>query len=228
MIKFDDVTETFDNRPDFDYGYLSIKPTESMSDKEISAYIGKAFEEARVVTEFDTYDELLSDVFDCSEDEIDIHFTLSEKTQEILERFKLDEWETMNDSEKKLLLEELTKAIGEDLGLKDIPSVNITELGDSYGFYDFRTNTITLNSLLLADPIEVVDTIAHETRHAYQHMRADVLETREDALYKVNFENYINPIQLSDGDWLFFTDYYNQYIEVDARAFANKVTEAMG
>ena len=29
------------------------------------------------------------------------------------------------------------------------------------------------------------------------------------------------------GGWLFFTDYQDQYVEVDARAFANLFTEAM-
>lgn len=77
------------------------------------------------------------------------------------------------------------------------------------------------------DSSELVNTIAHEMRHAYQEYRAGLLETREDELYRVNLDNYISPVQLPEGGWLFFTDYQDQYVEVDARAFANLFTEAM-
>ena len=40
-------------------------------------------------------------------------------------------------------------------------------------------------------------------------------------------DNYISPLPLPGGGWLFFTDYQDQYVEVDARAFANLFTEAM-
>ena len=226
MIKLDSVTDISDIK-EMPEQYRSIKPAESTPDQEIAAFISNEFENARNIAEFDTYDRLLSDVFNRFEDEIDIDFSMSENTLALLENFRPDKWETMNDSEKKSQIEILAKAIGEELGIKDIPSVNISEGDDSYGFYDPQRNSITLNSLFLSDPIELVNTIAHEMRHAYQHMRADILETREDALYKVNYENYITPLPLPEGGWLFFTDYYNQYVEVDARAFADKFTEAM-
>ena len=227
MIKLDSVTETSDIKQGDSDTYLNIKPKESMSDQEASAYIDKVFDNARDVAEFDSYEKLLSDVFNRFEDEIDIDFPISEKTLALLEQYKVDKWTTLNDSEKKRLIDELSKAIGEGLGLKDIPKVKLSEGDDAYGFYDSKSNTITLNSLFLSDPVELVNTIAHEMRHAYQHMRADILETREDALYKVNYENYVTPKPLPEGGWLFFTDYYNQYVEVDARAFAEKFTEAM-
>jgi hypothetical protein len=97
----------------------------------------------------------------------------------------------------------------------------------AYGFYSPSDNTINLNRQYFDDPVELVNTIAHEMRHAYQEYRAGLLETREDALYRVNLDNYISPIPLPGGGWLFFTDYQDQYVEVDARAFANLFTEAM-
>ena len=96
-----------------------------------------------------------------------------------------------------------------------------------YGFYSPSDNTINLNRQYFDNPVELVNTIAHEMRHAYQEYRAGLLETREDALYRVNLDNYISPIPLPGGGWLFFTDYQDQYVEVDARAFANLFTEAM-
>ena len=110
---------------------------------------------------------------------------------------------------------------------KDFPFVDyIISLNGSY-VYDVKNNMVVLNSQFLSNPLELVNTIAHELRHAFQHMRAEKLETREDARYKVNFDNYISPVLLPGGEWLFFTDYYSQYVEVDARVFADKVMEAM-
>ena len=228
MVKIETASENMDIKTGDIEPYKSIQPREFLSDKEMTGCIFGELEKASEVTRFDTYDNLLYDAFNRYEDEIDIDFSVSEKTQAILDHFVPEKWETMNDTERKGLAQELSTAIGEDLGLKDIPKLNISEYGDSYGGYDPKNNTITLNSRFFDNPVELVNTIAHETRHAYQYMRADMLETREDALFKVGNDNYISPIPLSDGGWLNFTDYYNQYIEVDARVFANKFTEAMG
>ena len=119
--------------------------------------------------------------------------------------------------------------VGKELGIEKIPEVTITNDGDNaYGYYDQNKNLISINEKYTNNPVEVVNTIAHELRHAYQHYRAEVLESWGDALFKVNYDNYISPMQLSNGGWLFFTDYQDQYVEVDARAFAKIFTEAMG
>ena len=52
----------------------------------------------------------------------------------------------------------------------------------------------------------------------------ELQETWQDTLYKLNFENYISPISLADGKYLFFTDYQDQLVEAEARAFANIFT----
>ena len=91
----------------------------------------------------------------------------------------------------------------------------------SCGAYLPGANVIEINRNTLADPKEVVDTVAHEARHAYQHQRAVLQETKQDILYRINFENYISPIPLADGKYLFFTDYQDQLVEAEARAFAN-------
>ena len=43
----------------------------------------------------------------------------------------------------------------------------------------------------------------------------------------MNFDNYIEPVNLPSGGSLFFMDYWKQYVEVDARAFSNIIVEAM-
>lgn len=227
MIRTDGLSEISEKSTDISRAYLNIKPSEQISDQDVLAFLRKEFENAHDVTRFDTYDKLLSDVFNCTEEEINIDFTFSDKILNLLDNFRQEKWDSLDDHELVSFINEPAKAIGEELGLDRIPIINISECDDAYGYYDPKNNSITLNNMLLSDPIELVDTIAHELRHAYQYMRADILDTREDALYKVNFENYITPIPLPEGGWLNFLDYYNQYVEVDARAFADKFTEAM-
>ena len=227
MIKVDNMSEASDIKSEVSESYLNIKTVESLSDQEASDFVSKAFEDAHNIAEFDTYDNLLSEVFNRSEEELFIDFEFTEEIIALLQNFRPEKWDVLNDSERANLTNELSRAIGEALGLDNTPTINISECDDAYGYYDPKNNSITLNNMLLSDPIELVDTIVHELRHAYQYMRADILDTREDALYKVNFENYITPIPLPEGGWLYFMDYYNQYVEVDARAFADKFTEAM-
>ena len=227
MIKVDSVAETSDVKPEVSRPYLNIKPKENMSDQESADFINREFEEAYEVTEFDTYDNLISEVFNCSEDEISIDFLITDSLKALLENFHFDNWESMGDAEKIASIKELAKVVGEALELQNMPTIDIADGDDSYGFYDPKNNAITLNSKFFSDPVELVNTLTHELRHAYQYMRAELLETWEDALYKVNLDNYISPVPLPGGGWLFFVDYFDQYVEVDARAFANKFTEAM-
>ena len=227
MIKVDNISETSDVKSEVSRPYLNIRPKEKMSDQEAADFISKEFETAHDVAEFDTYDKLLSEIFNRSEDELSIDFSISDKIKSLLENFSFDRWEAMSEAEKVSAIKELAKTVGEALGLDKLPTIEISDGDDAYGFYDPKNNTITLNSKYFADPVELVNTLTHELRHAYQHMRAELLETWEDALYKVNFDNYISPVPLPGGGWLFFVDYFDQYVEVDARVFANKFTEAM-
>ncbi len=94
---------------------------------------------------------------------------------------------------------------------------------DSLGGYNPDHNIITLNSNYLESPNseDLLDTILHETRHAFQQkaiedpssvsVNAEILNSWRD-----NFENYIPP----EFD---FEAYTNQPVEVDANNFANEV-----
>lgn len=101
----------------------------------------------------------------------------------LLDNFHFDKWESVSETEKISTIKELAKAVGDALGLENMPTINIVDGDDSYGFYDPKNNTVTLNSKFFSDPVELVNTLTHELRHAYQHMRAELLETWEDALY---------------------------------------------
>lgn len=228
MIKIDRAPEVSETKTDVSKAYLNIKPVENMSDQETADFIDREFKKAHDEAEIDTYDKLLSEVFNKSEEEINVDFSLEDRIISIIEKFKVGNWNSLDISEQRVAIKELVSTVGKELGIDKIPNLLISENeDDAYGFYDPEKNIVMLNKKYFDNPSELVNTIAHELRHAYQHMRAEILATWEDALYKVNYENYISPYLLPAGGWLFFTDYMNQYVEVDARAFANKFTEAM-
>lgn len=90
------------------------------------------------------------------------------------------------------------------------------------GAYNPVDNTIMLNSSLLemSDPHELLDTILHESRHAYQEYAVEHpcnvnVDTATLAQWEENFNNYVDST-------LDFEGYFNQPIEVDARNFAEQ------
>ena len=108
------------------------------------------------------------------------------------------------------------------MGVEEKPRLFLFENDENIcGAYNNQTNTLELNRNILDKPKEVINTIAHETRHAYQYQRACTGETREDVLYAINFLNYVEPIQF-EGNYVNFNEYQNQLIEAEARAFAKQ------
>ena len=106
--------------------------------------------------------------------------------------------------------------IDADLSFANKPPYNL-------GGYDPLTNRIELNSNYLekADCEDLLNTILHESRHAFQNKCIDTPNsvTVKDNIIEVwkdNFDNYIRP----DED---FEAYENQEIEKDANYFADSV-----
>jgi hypothetical protein len=192
--------------------------------KLVYGEFNKAHREAML----EPYDKLLEEVYDVSEDDISIDYEVSDQVKEILTDFKLVNWMSLNENDRLDVINKLVDTVSDELEIKDKPKIVLAdENEDFFGAYDPQENTIILNRRGFIDPRELVDTITHELRHAYQHMRAEKLETHEDALFRVNLENYISPEQNEDGEFLNFYEYQNQYVEVDAMAFADKFTEAI-
>lgn len=227
MIRFSDIAEKGTNTEILDK-HTEIKPSDRMTDQEAEAFWKAELQKAHDEVSLDEYDTLLSEVFNRSEDELDIDFDIDDEFNAILEKFAPETWVNLADSERNDVVSEFVNALGEGLELENIPdTIVFDDTNDAYGYYNPSNNTINLNKECFNDPSELVNTIAHEMRHAYQEYRAGLLEIREDLLYRVNLDNYISPLSLPGGGWLFFTDYQDQYVEVDARAFANLFTEAM-
>ena len=221
MIRFKETTE-------------KEEKTELLSQHEFSTVDGTKIEDAKSFWDdlFSISDEqssfevdeaaLLSEIFGRYEDEFDFDFEFDDELKELLQSFEITSWERVPDAEKRLLIEELVCKISERLGLNETPEIRYFEGSDGLcGAYSHADNTIEINTKILVSPREVVDTVAHESRHAYQHQKAIKPESWIDYLYRVNFDNYISPICLADGKYLFFIDYQDQLVEAEARAFAN-------
>lgn len=173
-----------------------------------------------------TDEELYKEVLNRSEEEFAFAVNFDDSVKEILSKFEANNWENLDKNERQEVIEDLVNCIGTMLGLENIPDVVILAGNDDYyGFYNERDNYIGINERYLNQGGEVVDTVTHETRHAYQNERAQKQETLQDEIYKFNFEHYIAPEEDESGYMVNFNDYYDQYIEVEARAFARLFTE---
>lgn len=168
-------------------------------------------------------EELWDEIMYCDESEFDFSNVVDNGTKEILELFTADKWESLDADGRYELIAKLTECIGESLGLEEIPEIELVDWYDNCsGFYSERENYIGINVNYWDDYKDVVDTVAHETRHAYQRFRADKLETSQDEVYKFNFDHYISTDCDAEGKYINFKEYYEQYIEAEARAFAKE------
>lgn len=172
--------------------------------------------------------ELFDKTRDCSEDSFGFEFHPDERMLAILKNFNEENWCGLDITEQKALVEELAGQIGKELELENIPAIVFYEgPADECGFYREQYNDIGINVNIFSNPKELVDTVAHEMRHAYQRMRADKLETKQDELYKYSFENYIAPEFDEEGYCINFFDYQDQLVEAEARTFVRTFTDYM-
>lgn len=185
--------------------------------------IASAFEnESDSVTTYEADDvDIIEAIYFRDEDEFDFSdIPMDEEFfKKILDYFKPENWENLDDPDKMAVMKALVNYLSEKLDLPRPPQIRLYH-GPYYqcGYYHPVSNTININVAHLDDSKETLDTIAHETRHAYQHMRAYKLENMMDLLFKINLtpENYVS--------WEMSPDLYeSQLVEADARAFANYV-----
>lgn len=220
MIEFSEIYNTSElNGIGFNDAFREIKP-EKTENNNPSTYWDSLFKE-KTVKEL-TEDDLLSEIYGKAESDFSFDFVLDEDLEDELNVFYSPEWFELSEEEKYLAKKNLVNTLSSKLEIKDSPKLSFYDGPEAdCGSFNPGENTIRMNLFQLSDPEELVNTIAHEMRHAYQFQRAMNPETRVDLLYLVNFDNYITPIPIGEGKYLFFTDYQDQYIEAEARAFAN-------
>lgn len=184
-----------------------------ISVEDATAFWNKQFES---VPEFS-----LKDILDWHEDDFSFDFDITDMN-ELLDEFDDYKWEVLSQDEKIELVDQLVARIAEKLGLEDIPEVIYYDDDPSNcGYYYSGMNLLGINACELDNPKELVNTVAHELRHAYQEQRALNPETEMDYKYLANLSNYISPLFTETGECILFTDYQDQLVEAEARAFAD-------
>lgn len=145
---------------------------------------------------------------------------ISNEVKDSLENFNQERWERMSPEEQKEAITELRDCVATDLELDNKPEVKFYDVPDStdFGGYSVKENAIYINEYNMGDARETADTIAHESRHCWQHERAENPQTEQDYEFKENFEDYVSP---SDD----YQEYKNQPVEVDARQYAADVCQ---
>lgn len=203
-------------------GFKEIKPILKTSESQVKDYWDDIFSEDNAVEDMCfTDDEIISAIFERSESDFKFDIDANDEViQEKLTEFDFEKWNKFDETQKLEVIDDFISVLCEKMGVEEQPRLFLFEDDENFcGAYNNQSNTLELNRNILDNPKEVVNTIAHETRHAYQYQRACIGETREDMLYAINFLNYIEPIQI-DGYYVNFNEYQNQLIEAEARAFA--------
>jgi hypothetical protein len=147
-----------------------------------------------------------------------------------------EKWKKMSLDERKKWLEDWYKNLCNKLGISPV-ELKIEDLYDPQGkdakgvyndgmiFGLFRSMTIDVDNVKGDDPIDVLDTIAHETEHQYQHYliehpdkRPEHISEAEVKSWEENFKDYKKP----EDD---FEAYRNQPVEKNAREVAGQVVD---
>ncbi len=137
------------------------------------------------------------------------------------------EWEKLDMQKRSEWLVKVHNHVAEQYGFRPY-TVRTETLPPGYGgYFNAATRTIVLNEVILRDasPARALNVIAHESRHGYQwhavlNPNAVPADVREKvSIWRDNFANYKTPARHG------YKAYYNQPVEVDARAFAEKIVQ---
>ena len=166
-------------------------------------------------------DFVAKDANDSNESDNDsVKGEVSDELKNALEPFEQSNWDNMSPEQQKEAVSALRDSVADDLGLQEKPDVKYYNNDDDtdFGGYSPSENAIYINEHNMGDAKETADTIAHESRHCWQHEIADNSDSPQAQAFKENFDDYIRP----EDD---YRGYRNQSVEADAREYANNITD---
>ena len=166
-------------------------------------------------------DFVAKDANDSNESDNDsVKGEVSDELKNALEPFEQSNWDNMSPEQQKEAVSALRDSVADDLGLQEKPDVKYYNNDDDtdFGGYSPSENAIYINEHNMGDAKETADTIAHESRHCWQHEIADNSDSPQAQAFKENFDDYIRP----EDD---YRGYRNQPVEADAREYANNITD---
>lgn len=223
MIHFSDAPEKIDIAELLSSPALKEIKSEHLSGSDARNFWDELFssEMTNDVTEL-SEEDVWQEIFGRDEHEFQFDFEIDDSIRAILDKFDLMEWDSLTDEDRVEVINQFAGILADKLDLDEKPKVIFFDgAPTSLGAFSPSNNCVEINFALLDHPDVLRNVIPHEMRHAYQHQRADAQETWMDFLYLINFNNYITPVRLGDNTCLYYTDYHDQLVEAEARAFAN-------
>lgn len=223
MIQFSDISKKAENLDEHSFlnGYDSIKSETSIDEKEAHDFWDDVFSRPIDMCQITEYD-IVYEVYGRAEEEFEFEFDVSSsEIQEVFDKFRPSIWDKLSSEEKECTCKEFAIVVADKLSIEKTPSIVFYESDPcDCGSFDPVRNCIEINRNNFGDSREIVNTVTHEIRHAYQYQKTLNPETYMDLLYAYNFEHYIMPHAGEDGYANYF-DYLDQLLEAEARAFAN-------
>lgn len=88
--------------------------------------------------------------------------------EDLLEQYKNKVWKELDSQSRLDLMHETIATYCKKNGIKSVPNILEERSSSLYGSYSAYSNTVYINLELCNNPYEALDTIIHETNHAYQ------------------------------------------------------------
>lgn len=141
-------------------------------------------------------------------------------------------WNKASIEQRKDILTKYLADLSAIYGVTVLSSINFY-LGPSSerGSYAHSQKLVSINEnyLTRTDSYQIMQTVVHEMRHAYQHAAVDDPDSYEVSMetieqWKNNFSNYIST---RDGKTS-YSEYVSQPVEYDAKNFAKQFTDLSG
>ncbi|NLB61971.1 MAG: hypothetical protein GX802_06120, partial [Clostridiales bacterium] len=166
----------------------------------------------------------IKEVNDGSDDPTSTNYFFDEaKANEVEGDFNQESWEKSSTADREKAVNKLAEYNAEILGIEEKPRIvfyNDKDPGVCVSYSD-KHNIIYVNKRNMQNGGETANTLSHEYRHAYQNQRAGELQNIRDLDYKNGLgENYIDA---ADD----YQKYHNQFVERDARAYADSVNNKL-
>lgn len=136
-------------------------------------------------------------------------------------------WVDLSVPERLNILQTVANIERRYLGIPHKLNVGVANLGEyTLGYYDDRKHQVivSLDSLINDPAEEVLNTVCHESYHAYQHCIVSVLENADEESKNLRLfrdaRNYAEEFCDYKSGGNGFYDYYYQECEMDAREYA--------
>ena len=145
-------------------------------------------------------------------------------------KYSQENWDASSVENRKKILQDYMDEIISIYGLKNVKTKIKWDSNAEYsasritwGYYSHGSHSVTLNAQALTDSqgnwdsYDLLETVSHELRHAYQHEAVDhptkfMVSKETIDTWKKNFDNYID-------SGTNYQQYRDQPVEVDARSF---------